>query len=703
LGSANFDLTGPFLSGLLEALPVGVAALDAQGRLVHTNRAFADLLQLDEVTHRPCSGQEFCWRVSDSDDHASPLEVGQMVGALLVEADHAGSGAPHMLRLEHVDGRELYVRVQVARVDQGDCAVRYGLTATDATEEYRLHQQVAQQREEYRLLADHVGDVVLVHGPGREIIWASPSVLPVLGVDPASIRGSTLHDIAHPDDISGLPPIGPTLPAARHRVRLRRAGGEYGWFQAMVSGRWDTRGDLIAIYACLRDIDEQVRAEVAMADSERRMRLSFEVIPDGYAVYEAVRNATGAVTGLTLASVNTAGLAMWPPSNQPVPGQDLRTFLPVAQSSGLWASMLAVLETGEMGKTRMEIDFGGGLQVWDGFQVRLDLDTLLVGWRDVTQIIEGERLLSRAYDETAEMRVTLQTALDATSDGFAVYGLERDEDGRLQNLRLVHANAAGAASVGFEPADLVGMDLREFFPGAADSGLWEEIEIAASTGAPRYHRVQVFSADGQWESSWDNTVAPVGEERMAITWRDVSSEEAALRQLARTRDEAMYSATHDALTDLPNRALLREHLHDALRGCGRGERVGLVFVDLDRFKVINDNYGHSAGDAVLRATAARLNRMVRHGDLAARLAGDEFILVLTGLASDWAPDQFFARASAQLSEPVWADGIELHPSASLGVVLADPAIGSSDVDELIKEADAEMYRVKAERKRSEVG
>jgi hypothetical protein len=73
---------------------------------------------------------------------------------------------------------------------------------------------------------------------------------------------------------------------------------------------------------------------------------------------------------------------------------------------------------------------------------------------------------------------------------------------------------------------------------------------------------------------------------------------------------------------------------------------------------------------------------------------------VTRLAADWAPDQFFSRASAQLSEPVWADGVELHPSASLGVVLADPTRDAFDVDALIKEADAEMYRVKAARKRS---
>ncbi|HEX2806090.1 MAG TPA: diguanylate cyclase, partial [Kineosporiaceae bacterium] len=695
------DLGGPFLSRLLDALPVGIAALDAEGRMVGANAAFAELLDLDEYERRRALGEGTRWRVSDPERPQAPTGAGDVLRDLIAEAERTGSGPPHVLRLEHVDGRELYLRVQVARVDEVDPSVRYGLTAADATAEYHLHREVAEQREQYRILADHVGDIVLVHGPDRGITWASPSVLPVLGFAPEAIIGLTLKDIAHLDDVGVLPVIGPELPPATHRLRLRTADGDHRWFQATINGGWDDTGALMAVYACLRDIDEQVRVEAAMAASERRMRLALEVSPDGYAIYEAVRDTAGSVTGLTLASMNPAGMAMFPPSRQPAVGQDLRTFLPAAESSGLWAAMLRAIDSGVLGRTRTELDLGTGRLVIDGFQARIDDETLLVSWRDVTEMLEGERLLSRAYDETAAMRVTLQTALDATSDGFAVYGLERDDDDRLKGLRLVHVNAAGAASLGYDPADLIGKELRDFFPGAGDSGLWQEIEIAASSGAPRYHRVHVFGSDRQWESSWDNTVAPVGEERMAITWRDVSSEEAALRQLARTRDEAMYSATHDELTDLPNRALLREHLHDALRGCARGERVGLVFVDLDRFKEINDSHGHAAGDLVLKATAARLNRMVRHGDLAARLSGDEFILVLTRLSTDWAPRQFFARASAQLSEPVWADGVELHPSASLGVVLADPTRDAQDVDALIKAADSEMYRVKAARRRSQ--
>ena len=693
----HVGLSSASLGGLLQALSVGLAELTADGRLLRANRAFADLLDLAEL-ERSGAHPGVRWLVSDPDGEDPPVAAGLVLRELLAEAEANGLSRPRVLRMSHIDGRELYLRVQAARVQQQDPAVRYGLTAADATAEHRLHREILAQREEYRILADHVGDVVLVLDPQR-VSWASPSVRPVLGVAPEALLGLALIDIAHQDDVRGLPQLSPDRPSVSHRVRLRHDDGRQIWFQATISGRWHPDGSLIAVYACLRDIDEQARAEYAVIDSERRMRRAFEASTDGYAIYEAVRDVAGNVTGLSLVSMNAAGLAMFPTDAQPLPGQDLRTASPSSDPpSGVFAMLLRVLDTGVLEHLRTEADFGLGRRWVDGYGAALDAQTVLVTWRDVTDLLEGERLLNAAYDETAEMRATLQTALDATSDGFAVYNLTRGEDGSLLSLRVVHANAAGASSLGFDPLDMIDRDLREIFPGAVGSGLWDRIVVAAATGAPQYHRVHVFDGEGQWESSWDNTVAPVGEERMAITWRDVSSEEAALRQLARTRDEAMYSATHDALTDLPNRALLRQHLGEALRTGGPGHRVGLVFVDLDRFKAINDTYGHAAGDAVLKATATRLGRMVREGDLAARLAGDEFILVLTRLPLDWKPDQFFARASAQLSESVWVDGVELHPSASLGVVLADPAADGSDVDELIKAADAEMYRVKAARK-----
>jgi diguanylate cyclase (GGDEF)-like protein/PAS domain S-box-containing protein len=436
---------------------------------------------------------------------------------------------------------------------------------------------------------------------------------------------------------------------------------------------------------------------VDQATRALRLRQVFDSGPDCVAVFHAVRDQDARVTGVVLEMANRAALSDTGWSPEHALGRDLRELLPQAEESGMVDRILAVLAGSAPWRGRRTMSAAGRARVLEGCTVLLDADTVLATWHDITEEAERQQLLERAYEDTAEMRATLQTALDATSDCFAVYALEWDAAGALTGLRVVHANAAASAVLGAEPDDLVGRMLHDVFPAVVSSGLWARIVEAAVTKAPQHYRVHRFDEAGGWLSAWDNTVAPVGEERITIMWRDASAEERALRQLAQHRDEAMHTATHDALTGLPNRIVLRDHLDDALRDCPPDRRVGIVFVDLDRFKAINDTYGHAAGDLVLCATARRLRRIVRQGDLAARLAGDEFVLVLTGLAPEWTPEGFFARAVAALTEPVQVEDVELHPGASLGVVVWDPQTGRTDVDELIKSADAAMYRAKAAR------
>lgn len=679
----------------LDLLPVGVAGLAGTGDVVWMNRTLARRLGPDGPAGHLVDGPG--WRI------AGPDARGELA-ALLADADRPVP-VGRRLELAHPDGRRASVRVWAGRFDVRGSGAQFVLvldgpstgSATQQEAQQETQQAVTPEYERYRLLADHVGDVVLVHRLGR-VVWVSPSARQVLGAAPEDLVGRDLAEFTHPDDVARLPDPVPAEPR-RHRLRLRHAEHGYRWFSATITGRWNEGHELVEVYAALRDIEDQVVAEDVAAATERRMRMVFEASPDGYAVHQAVRDPDGAVTGLTVVWVNRVGLSTSRLTRAEVIGRDLREIDPVVLGSGLYEELVAALEARTPVPNRRVVDIGAGERIYDGLASPLEDDLLLYTWRDVTDAVEGERMLERAYEETADMRATLQTALDATSDGFAVYALEWDAGHELlQGMRVVHANAAGAMSLGLDPLEMVGRQLHDVLPDVEKLGLWDRIVDAAMTKAPQQLRVHLFGADDEWCSSWDYSVAPVGEERMAITWRDVSAEEGALRQLARHRDEAMHSATHDALTGLPNRTLLLDHLQEALRTCPLDRRVGIVFVDLDRFKAINDTFGHAAGDAVLQATAERLNRLVRHGDLAARLAGDEFVLVLTQLAPDWTADHFFARASALLSEPVRAEGERLHPSASLGVVLADPRSGPVDVDSLIKDADAAMYEYKAKRR-----
>ena len=161
----------------------------------------------------------------------------------------------------------------------------------------------------------------------------------------------------------------------------------------------------------------------------------------------------------------------------------------------------------------------------------------------------------------------------------------------------------------------------------------------------------------------------------------------------RSARRAEHLAYHDALTGLPNRRLLRDHLSLALAQARRaGERVAVVFLDLDRFKVINDSLGHGAGDRLLEAVGDRIRQAVRAGDTLARIGGDEFTLLLPAVGH---PDDAAAVARKvveSIRAPFVVDGHELFVTASAGVSVAPDDGG--DADTLLKHADVAMYRAK---------
>lgn len=154
-----------------------------------------------------------------------------------------------------------------------------------------------------------------------------------------------------------------------------------------------------------------------------------------------------------------------------------------------------------------------------------------------------------------------------------------------------------------------------------------------------------------------------------------------------------HSATHDALTGLPNRALFSDRLLVALAQAERtGSLVAVLFCDVDRFKMINDSLGHSAGDALLRQVGARLATVVRQGDTVARLGGDEFALLCTDVAGVDEARAVGERVCAVLREPIQVGPRLLTSTMSVGVAVAEP--GERDVADLLRDADVAMYQAK---------
>ncbi|MDX6725390.1 MAG: hypothetical protein QOK49_195 [Baekduia sp.] len=163
---------------------------------------------------------------------------------------------------------------------------------------------------------------------------------------------------------------------------------------------------------------------------------------------------------------------------------------------------------------------------------------------------------------------------------------------------------------------------------------------------------------------------------------------------ARRVDTMLYQALHDALTGLPNRALFTDRIKHALtQGRRRGTTCGVIFLDLDRFKTVNDSLGHAAGDELLVTVARRIDESLRSADTAARLGGDEFAVLLEDLSGVEEAVLVATRIAEALHAPVVLQGREVFVSASLGI-----AVGGAGASELLRQADVAMYRAKAEGK-----
>lgn len=170
----------------------------------------------------------------------------------------------------------------------------------------------------------------------------------------------------------------------------------------------------------------------------------------------------------------------------------------------------------------------------------------------------------------------------------------------------------------------------------------------------------------------------------------------------RAEQRLRHQARHDSLTGLPNRAQLQERLDDAIARVSAGGRpFSVMFLDIDRFKLINDSVGHVAGDELLVEASRRISQVIGRDDIVARLGGDEFAILAEGIDDAETAEQYAAAIRRVLGQSMWIEGREVFPSASIGIALWNSRYRKSE--ELLRDADAAMYRAKRRgRNRSEL-
>ncbi len=318
----------------------------------------------------------------------------------------------------------------------------------------------------------------------------------------------------------------------------------------------------------------------------------------------------------------------------------------------------------------------------DGTALSLDIARWLVfaGTLPIFAWVGGH--INRFRVRMDERKRFHQAIWDACSDVVVVV----DHDAIIR-----YANPATAHVFGRATATLLGQPLAVFEPPASAHGAGELGSFALeqrSTGGTETAELAGWHAEGRplpLEVTFSSVMLD-GKGAVVGFIRDITERK-------RAEERIRYVGSHDALTGLPNRALLKDRLGQAIAAARRGgTAVWVAFLDLDRFKLINDSLGHGAGDALLTTIAARLRGLLRESDTVARLGGDEFVLVLTETAGSKLSRDVLQRVTEAVAQPLNTHGHELLATCSIGV-----AVFPDDGDEagtLIERADITMYRAK---------
>ena len=286
--------------------------------------------------------------------------------------------------------------------------------------------------------------------------------------------------------------------------------------------------------------------------------------------------------------------------------------------------------------------------------------------------------------EHAEQHMRLlSSALEQTDDAVMIM----DRDGAIKYVNPAYERISGCDRnevMGKKP-DLVEQEFHE--PGF-DAELWDTIHNGKSFRDVFVNRHR----DGELYYE-ERTITPFKDERDNVTHFVSTGKD--ITQHMETQQRLHHLAHHDPLTGLANRALLFDHLKNALAQAERSEHmVALLYLDLDRFKAVNDGFGHSAGDHLLKAIAERLHRCVREADTVARLGGDEFAILLPSTMHVDEPAHAAQNLIEALRAPfIIASGLELFATASIGITIFP--IDGKDVETLLRNADLAMYRAKS--------
>src|SRR5215203_189312 len=457
-------------------------------------------------------------------------------------------------------------------------------------------------------------------------------------------------------------------------VGLRKDGSEFPIEMSL--GETHENGERL-FTGVIRDVTERKRTEDALREARDRFRSIFDHAPIGVAMvslqgrYMQVNRSLCEILGYTEEEL------------QALTWQEITHPDDLAASS---AYARRIVE-GEFPRYHLEKRFllADSHTVWASLSVSLVRDSEGEPLYFVSQI---QDVTERKKVEEALERLSHQHEKVLEAAGEGIFGLDLHGN-------VTFVNPAASDMTGWSTQDLLGRPVHNLLHHTKPDGapyLREQCPIYAALedGATHSRDVEVFWRKDGTSFPVEYTSTPILEDGeivgAVVTFRDITERKALEQQLH-------HQAFHDPLSGLPNRALFMDRLQHALtRANRRGNKVAVLFMDLDDFKVINDSLGHKAGDQLLVAVAERLKACVRPEDTAARLGGDEFTILVEGVAGGDDVAQIAERIADILQPPIALEEQEVFATVSAGIALNSTA--QEQPADLLRHADLAMYRAK---------
>ncbi|PKM81538.1 MAG: hypothetical protein CVU89_08565 [Firmicutes bacterium HGW-Firmicutes-14] len=537
----------------------------------------------------------------------------------------------------------------------------------------KVKRVLSASEKRFRMLAENAQDVVYRCRikPEVRFEYISPSAKRILGYLPEEYYADPelAFRVVHPEDLPKIKDI-PVLTGLNRQPMILRSfkkDGTIVWTEHHNVPVFDENGDMVGFEGIARDITAGRQAEEALKESERRFREILEnvrlmtVTLDNQGNIEFCNDYLLELTGWKreeLISQNWFNTIISPESRKEVRKSFMQIMRKMDGHYSLRKETTIVTKHGERRLILWNITL-----VYDG---RGEIVGLTCFGEDISEHREAEEVFKRYQLLSAH-----------ASDIILFFRREG---------RIIEANEASVKMYGYTREELLNMNITDLRAPESKSLLAEKIRQAEERGI--LYETMHQRRDGTIfpvEVSLQGTI--YGNERVLFAIiRDITERKKA-------EETINHLAYHDPLTDLPNRILFYDRLTVAIANARRNRKMlAVMFLDLDRFKFINDMMGHAMGDQLLKDVARELRNHVRANDTVARLGGDEFTILLPDISREEDAAVVAQKINEALKRPWELNGYEFQITASIGIVLY-PNDGT-DADTLTKNADTAMYRAK---------